>query len=243
MEKLKLNTLDLQNMRQFYEEELEKTLNKLMHIQSVLEKLGAAPTGQIAASTSVMEKKEASSKTSVKSRKQKRGPKPFWEDRILKRLSALGKPVTYEELTDDIMIAFSIPAEERIKIKQSINNVIHRLRNESKKIGTFSVGRREKLIALKKWFDEAGEIKDEFKHLLEKKFATIKPSPAPKRANKVSTDAVPAPVKRRGRPVGSKNKTKPVVTSKKSEKAPRAASSSAKVNTRSTRKIAAKGKK
>jgi hypothetical protein len=208
MEKIKFDDIELLSMRQFYEEELDRTVKKLQHIQSVLGKLGIdqtlSPNLTIAPFSS--EKPSVTKPTRV--RKQKRGPKPFWEDRILKRLTAVGKPLTYEELTDDIMIAFTVPSEDRVKIKQAVNNVVHRLRTDSKKVSTFSLGKREKYIALNKWFDEVGVIKSEFKNLLQKKIVPAPTkAPAIKNAGKTTSSVSNSP-RRRGRPAGSKNKAK-----------------------------------
>ncbi|MFN3757234.1 MAG: hypothetical protein ACK4RM_09785, partial [Flavobacterium sp.] len=127
METIKLPETDIADMRQFYQEELEKTLKKLRHIKSVLDKLDhngqsiqiqiiseqteqVKPTEIIENQKSEKEIQKSRKETQkanlkpVKSkRKQKTGPKPIWEDLIIKRLRHLNRPLTYEELTDDIM--------------------------------------------------------------------------------------------------------------------------------------------
>ena len=47
MKTLKLPDTDHAEMRQFYEEELDKTLRRLQHIKSILEKIGTGQSVQI----------------------------------------------------------------------------------------------------------------------------------------------------------------------------------------------------
>ncbi|MCJ7824019.1 MAG: hypothetical protein MUP44_03905, partial [Anaerolineales bacterium] len=93
----------------------------------------------------------------VATRKKKSGRKPKWELLIMKRLRQLDKPVTYDELTDEIMAFSKLPENKRTSTKQAIVNVIFRLRSRDKKLDTFSIGTREKYIALKGWFEKPGE--------------------------------------------------------------------------------------
>ena len=85
----------------------------------------------------------------------------------MKRLRQLDRPVTYDELTDEIMTFSKLPEDKRNSTKQAVVNVIFRLRNRDKKLDTFSVGTREKYIALKSWFENPGEIKKEYKNKIE----------------------------------------------------------------------------
>ena len=64
-----------------------------------------------------------------------------------------------DELTEEIMTFSKIPESKRTTTKQAIVNVIFRLRSRDKKLDTFSMGTREKYIALKSWFEKPGEIK------------------------------------------------------------------------------------
>ena len=87
----------------------------------------------------------------------------------MKRLRQLDKPVTYDELTDEIMTFSKLPEQKRKSTKQAVVNVIFRLRNREGKLDTFSIGTREKYIALKNWFEQPGEIKKEYAAKIERK--------------------------------------------------------------------------
>ena len=87
----------------------------------------------------------------------------------MKRMRQLDKPVTYDELTDEIMNVEKLPETKRKSTKQAVVNVIFRLRNREGKLDTFSIGTREKYIALKNWFDQPGEIKKEYSEKIERK--------------------------------------------------------------------------
>jgi len=165
MKTLKLPDTDYADMRQFYEEELDKTLRRLQHIKSILDKIGTGQSVQIqiipgAGETllTAASNKKPGAKRKQKSKK-KRGPKSMWEMLILKRMRQLDKPVTYEELTDEIMMFSKLPKQKRKSTKQAIVNVTFRMRNKSKKLDTFSIGTKERYLALKRWFDKPGEIK------------------------------------------------------------------------------------
>lgn len=173
METIKLPETDLTDMRRFYLEELDKTLKRLQHIKNILDKLGDnSQSIQIQISTPQLKASESKSTEKLlaqpkeKKRKQKRGPKSIWEDLVIKRLRYIDKPLTYEELTDEIMTFGNIPKEKRKSTKQAIVGVIFRLRTRKVKLNTFSIGTREKYIALKRWFDTNGKIKEKYRILL-----------------------------------------------------------------------------
>ena len=165
METIKLPKADLAEMRQFYEAELDKTLQRMQHIKNILDNIGGKGqsvqiqidlTNKENPEPATTEKKPVQTKT----RKKKRGPKSLWANLIIKRLKHVGKPMKYTELTDDIMAFGKIPEEKRGSTKQSIINVVSRLRRQNVKLNTFSVGTKEKYVALKQWFDTHGEIKE-----------------------------------------------------------------------------------
>lgn len=212
MKSINLPESELSGMRQFYQEELDKTLRKLQHIKSVLEQLG--DTGQsieisvsgknIATSTtSPAVGTEAKAKVAPKRKyRKKAGRKAMWGPVILKRMAQINRPLTYDELTDEIMEFSHLAPEKRPNTKAAVVNVTFRLRTKDKKINTFSNGSREKYLALNAWFDEAGEIKEEFRNKLPKVAPKIvKPKGKRGRPRKAAaTTTVPATPKRRGRP-------------------------------------------
>lgn len=105
--------------------------------------------------------------TKRKNAGKRRGPKAVWESLVLKRLRQLDRPVTYEQLTDEIMVFAQLPPSKRLNTKRAIVNVAFKLRNRDHKIDTFSNGSREKYIALRSWFEESGKIKKEYASKIE----------------------------------------------------------------------------
>lgn len=172
METIKLPESELAEMKTFYQEEYDKTIKRLEHIKTMLVRLGSEEQSAVTVTSSA--KKPASGTSSgnianVKRRKRKTRRKSKWELIIMKRMRQLDKPVTYDELTDEIMNVEKLPETKRKSTKQAVVNVIFRLRNREGKLDTFSIGTREKYIALKNWFDQPGEIKKEYSEKIERK--------------------------------------------------------------------------
>ena len=165
METFQLPETELAEMKQFYLEEYDKTSKRLIHIMAILKRLGVEnpdhETGETIAWKPAAGKTVSQQQGISKSRK-KSGRKSKWELLIMKRLRQLDKPVTYDELTDEIMAFSKLPAEKRTSTKQAVVNVIFRLRSRDRKLDTFSVGTREKYIALRSWFATPGVIKKEY---------------------------------------------------------------------------------
>ena len=161
---------EVTEMKKFYQEELDKTLQRLSHIKGVLEKLGT--TNQV---INIEVKAPLKKEQTIKAVKDKEAPKKpvvrkqskvksIWEEMIVKRLKAINKPLNFDELTEEIMAFGLIPKDKFESTKKTIKGVTTRLRRQNKSIQTFSVpGLRVKYIGLRKWFDENGEIKEEFK--------------------------------------------------------------------------------
>lgn len=161
---------ELSEMKQFYQDEFERTSRRLQHIRAMLENLGIEPETVEPVSfpeKSVPSGKAAPSKPARRSKKRS-GRKSKWELLIMKRMRQLDKPVTYDELTDEIMTFSKLPPEKRESTKQAVVNVVFRLRNRDGKLDTFSIGTREKYIALKGWFDEPGVISKDYAARIER---------------------------------------------------------------------------
>jgi len=170
METIKVPEGELSEMKQFYQDEFERTSRRLEHIRAMLENLDIDPESMEPVpyqQKPAASGKTAPSKPSKRSRKRS-GRKSKWELLIMKRMRQLDKPVTYDELTDEIMTFSKLPPEKRESTKQAIVNVIFRLRNRDGKLDTFSIGTREKYIALKGWFDEPGVIRKEYAAKIER---------------------------------------------------------------------------
>ncbi len=163
METIKLPEAELDEMKEFYQDEFDRTARRLDHIKKILGHLGVDPNGLPAKAVQTDSQKTA---TTTRSRK-KSGRKSKWEMLVMKRMRQLDKPVTYDELTDEIMTFSKLPEQKRTSTKQAVVNVIFRLRNRDHKLDTFSVGTREKYIALRTWFETPGQIKKEYKDKIE----------------------------------------------------------------------------
>ena len=172
METIKLPDSEIDEMRSFYQEEYDKTRKRLEHIKAMLARLGTEDQPAIPLPSKIKQTTPAApaaSKPPVARKKRKTRRKSKWELLIMKRLRQLDKPVTYDELTDEIMTFSKLPEQKRKSTKQAVVNVIFRLRNREGKLDTFSIGTREKYIALKNWFEQPGEIKKEYAAKIERK--------------------------------------------------------------------------
>ena len=145
MATIKLPETELENMREFYEEELDRTLKRLEHIESILKRLGGneqpaqfrvSPARSKTAKTGTARKPgrpaktdKAEKETAATKAKRKSGRKSKWEALIMKRMRQLNKPVTYDELTQEIMTLSKLPEGKRKSTKQAVVSVIFRLRN------------------------------------------------------------------------------------------------------------------
>ena len=170
METIKLPESELAEMKLFYQEEYDKAIKRLQHIKTMLVRLGAdahpeEPLKPVSGKS--VPSKNTTSAAPVK-RKRKTKRKSKWELLIMKRLRQLDRPVTYDELTEEIMAFAKLPQQKLKSTKQAVVNVIFRLRNRDGKLDTFSIGAREKYIALKNWFETPGEIKKEYAAKIER---------------------------------------------------------------------------
>ena len=120
----------------------------------------------------------------VKKTPGKAGRKSKWDKIIVERLTAINKPVTYEELTDDVMKTFKHPASKRPSTKQAIVNVIFRMRNRNDHVDTISLGSREKYVVLKTWYSSPGKLKAEFADKVKTTDAEASKAPVKKPAAK-----------------------------------------------------------
>lgn len=153
---------EVERLREMYEQELSKTLERLSHIEAILSQLNSSPSkpGNEPASARAT---VAKSLGRPKARKgKKRGPRSVWGNFVLKRLKDLDKPLTYEEMVKEAMTFANVGPEKEKNIRQSIINTTFRLRTVEGDIDTFSMGNRIKYLALKDWFDDNGQIRPEY---------------------------------------------------------------------------------
>jgi hypothetical protein len=163
------NPNELQGMRSFYESELENTLKRLHHIQSVLAKLSsdapmagvpaAAPkkrvrkpkavtaaAGVAAPAVSAAPKKRgrkpgstAKKKAAAKKSAGKPGRASVWGKYIVDHLKTINRPITYVELISDAMKHFNIPLAKETSLTNAITQSAFRLRTTNKQIDTHGI--------------------------------------------------------------------------------------------------------
>lgn len=240
MPSIRLPESEANDMRRFYEEELDKTMQRLQHIKSVLDQLGGSSPSidiKIKGSTSSSAPRAEASAAPVKTRKkskQRPGRKSIWEKIIMGRFEAVNRPMTYEELTDEVMSFSKLPTSKRLSTKQAIMNVAFRLRTRDKMLDTFSAGQREKYLAPMSWFESKGKIKGDF--LSKIKASAPAKKAAPKAKAKVTARAkakATAPVK--AAPVKAAAKPKVAAESAKKSSPARAKTKTKAKGTKTTR--------
>lgn len=166
MNKINLPESDLAAMKQFYQEELNKTLQRLNHIKSILDKLGDNSQSiniQVSGTDSLQASPAATEEKPVAKRKRRKRPgrKSMWEELIVRELKKMNKPMTYDQLTNEIMKYGNIPESKRENTKRAITNLVFRLRKQNRKLTTVGSGTREKLIALNAWVED-DQLKEPF---------------------------------------------------------------------------------
>ena len=174
MDQIKLSRAEKEEMRQFYQEELDKTVRRLEHIKDVLQKLGltrkqveAGVSGTIRNGGNVSPLAAPASSPGTAAAKKRGGRKSKWEPLIEKALRDKDQPLTYDELTAEIMAASDIPESKKASTRQAIVSVLFRLRSQDGDIKTFSLGTREKYIGLTDWTDSRGKLKKAYRDKLD----------------------------------------------------------------------------
>lgn len=208
MDTINLKEQEIAEMRFFYQEELNKTLGRLEHIRSMLEKLGV--TNIPAEATGILNEVDkgvqlAGIKKPEKERKRP-GRKSEWESLFMGRLKESKRPMTYIQITNAIMAYKKLDKSKFESTKQAVLAVAYRLRARDSKIGTFTIGNREKYVALADWYDSNGFLKQEYKD----RIVIGEKVPVEKKAVKTQIGRKPAKrtvqkpaARKRGRPVAN----------------------------------------
>jgi hypothetical protein len=163
--KLDLKSSELEEMRRFYEEEMDKTVVRLRHLQSVLGQLGGPARininfgGDIPSAPGIEGVRvpvPVSEDTSTKrKRRKKRGRKSIWGEFILTTLKRHNRPMKYSEIIQSAKMQYNLPESRMKQLKAAINQSAFRLRTVHNKIDTVGEdGKKEKYIILSTWLDE-----------------------------------------------------------------------------------------
>lgn len=153
---------EIGRLKEMYEQELLKTLDRLAHIEAILSQLNGFQPASTSQTLTEKSPEIKAVKKPVAQKSKKRGPRSVWGNFVLKRLKDLDKPLTYNELVEEAMRFSNVGPEKEKSIRQSIINTTFKLRTAEGDIDTFSMGNRIKYLALKEWFDEHGQIKAEY---------------------------------------------------------------------------------
>lgn len=165
MDTINLKEQEITEMRLFYQEELSKTQSRLEHITSVLEKLGVKITAVQKGTAEDGDSGDLKLSGIKKPKKERKRPgrKSEWETMFVSRLKAADRPMTYIQLTNAILAMKGLDKSKFESTKQAVLAVAYRLRARDGKIGTFTIGNREKYVALVEWYDENGFLKQVYK--------------------------------------------------------------------------------
>ncbi len=164
--KLVLSDAEHAQMKAFYESELDKTVRKLQHLENELSQLKSDVNVHVVVAGMPSNPMPASPGGKVKARKPRkgqRGRKSIWGDFILRTVKENNRPMLYSEIIQAAKIRFNIPDAKMKTLRAAINQSAFRLRTVHKKINTVGKdGRKEKHIALSAWFDDKGNLREEY---------------------------------------------------------------------------------
>ena len=161
--KLVINDSEHAEMKAFYEAELIKSVKRLQHVQTVLDQLKSDVKVEIVVAGLQQATEPKPKRAPRKKTPGKRGRKSIWGEFILQTLKDNGRPLKYSEIIQAARIKFNIPEEKLKTLKAAINQSAFRLRTIHKQIETIGEdGKKEKHLALSKWYDGKGKLKPEF---------------------------------------------------------------------------------
>lgn len=177
---MKLSNQAAQIVKLHYSAEYHKTLKYLKELKQVLEELKDIdiPVGEndipqviLANQEFINNKSNARAltpKRPYKKRAKKRGRKSKWGDFILKRLRAVNRPLTYDELANHAQVSLTLPSEEYDKTRRALVGAVFQLRNKQNKVKTFPKSNsRDKYVLLIKWVNENNTPLDTMKAYME----------------------------------------------------------------------------
>ncbi|MDD2279753.1 MAG: hypothetical protein PHD06_01720 [Bacteroidales bacterium] len=191
MKKISFTKSEVQNLRDIYQDELNKAIKRIEHLSAVLEKIDAnfeAPAVPVIeeikktiAKPVVSPVKKSAKKISPKPKLEQAKPavtrkkrKPIkrgsgkskiqWNDFVLDTIAKIKKPVKSSDLTNEAVVAFKAKEADVPRLKQAVSVALSKLvTTEKKLIAKKLEGSREKMYGLKEWYDDKGNLLKDFK--------------------------------------------------------------------------------
>lgn len=202
MKSLIFSDYELQELKNFYEHQMQKMRERMELIQNILDKVAGeafAVAEAVLAAESHQEKLGASGKSlSAEEILEKSGLRATkWNKFIINTLLRLRRPLTIQELSEMAAKEFKIAPEEMDKMRLTINQALIRIR-KSNAVKEYKIkGLKNKYFGLEAWFD-GNRLLDDFQKMLGLPATKTKEAPA-KRGRKPKTDDSKAAPAKRGR--------------------------------------------
>lgn len=200
MKSLIFSDYELQELKNFYEHQMQKMRERMEHIQGILDKVAgeafAVAEAVLAAESRAgkLSKRNMSAEEIIES-SGLRATK--WNKFIINTLLNLRRPLTIQELADLAAKEFGIASSELDKMRLTINQALIRIR-KSNAVKEYKIkGLKNKYFGLEAWFD-GNQLLEDFRKMLESPSASEKKTPG-KRGRKPKVAAAAAPAKKRGR--------------------------------------------
>jgi hypothetical protein len=198
MKSLIFSDYELQELKNFYEHQMQKMRERMELIQNILDKVAGeafAVAEAVLAAESRQEKPGASGKSlSAEEILEKSGLRATkWNKFIINTLLRLRRPLTIQELSELAAKEFKIAPEELDKMRLTINQALIRIR-KSNAVKEYKIkGLKNKYFGLEAWFD-GNRLLDDFQKLLG--LPAAKEAPAKRGRKPKVDDSKEAPAKR-----------------------------------------------
>lgn len=212
MKSLFFSDYELQELRNFYEHQMQKMRERMEYIQSILEKVGgealAAAEALLESAPKKRGRKPGSSKAAAGTSRalsaeqilEKAGLRATkWNKFIINTLQNLKRPLTIHELAELAAKEFKFPNSEVEKVRLTINQALIRIR-KTNAVKQYKIkGLKNKYFGLEAWF-HGDKLLDDFQKLIGGGSSAEKPASRRGRKPKGEAKASPAaPTKGKGR--------------------------------------------
>lgn len=186
MKNIEFTDSEIAELRNFYQQQLEKTLEKLETIKGILNKIDTDE--KETEETQVTSKPPDTLEIDEKERTEPITPRPSdtlkidkveqiepkkrkkkvikskWGKFILDLLKQHDRPVKFDDIVEEAIYKFKIPEDKYKNVRQAITNSSFILRIRHKKTRNFKlIGEKGKYCGLTRWFDKNGELNEKYK--------------------------------------------------------------------------------